>query len=237
MSRDARWYLPDGTPATGRPIPPEAVPSVTTILGDLLPRPGLQAWRERELLRCAAELGVPRGGTDEWVSRVRQELDSRVRATAAAGTAWHERLAAGDVPAAIRADLERLGMDLDGAQAEVPLVSRWLRVGGTLDRWHPAQGWVLDWKTTTGPLDRVWPDWLLQLGLYSVLAEHEARRSWPIADRLALRMVDRGVVVAIHRDTGEHRVHVIDSEELARASDAGIALVSAWWALRELGVV
>jgi hypothetical protein len=214
----SRWYLPDGTvlenPAPG------AVPSVTTILGATWPKPGLRQWRENQLLSVAwrtVPREEPRIDERTWARAVLSAVDAIPRVAANEGRRLHERLAAGDVPSGLRAELLRCGIDLDEGEPERTIVGD--SYAGTIDLLGPH--WLLDWKTTGGDELRPRWEWAAQLAAYDRLAGH--RRQW--------------VVVILHRDSGAWRIWQLTPEEMGIGHRAWSAAWQMWRVLEELGEV
>lgn len=211
----SRWYRPDGTLSLTRE--PGAVPSVTTVLARVWPRPALQAWRERQLLELAAAC-PPGPGQDpsDWVRSIRQSADQYARAAAEEGSRIHADLAEGRIPPGVQTALLLHEIDLRLGRTEVTMVGD--RYGGTID----ALGahWILDWKTTGDSELRVWPDWLVQLAAYDALVG--GRSVWAI--------------VVLHRDSPRYRVYAVEPPEMAWARRAWSACLALWEVLEEAPV-
>jgi len=169
----SRWYLPDGT-VVERPVK-GAVPSVTTVLSAVWPRPGLQAWKEKNLLRAVAEVPPE---TEDWERRVREAANLAITAAADRGRELHERLQRGefeDVPG-LRDIYLDYKIDPQFGQREHTLVGRFY--GGTIDLL--TESFIVDYKTTSGEMT-VYEDWFLQLAGYDQLLNEKCRnggRPW-----------------------------------------------------------
>lgn len=156
-----------GRPAEGYKLDGKRVPGVTTIIGRFKPAGGLihWAWTQgrdgkdyRETRDAAADAGTLThdmveadiyGATfDE--SQYKPELLEKARGAFNAYQEWKAQT------------------QLEVAEAEVSLVSRRFRFGGTLDALLIKGKLALgDWKTSNG----VYPDYLLQLAAYQILWE------------------------------------------------------------------
>jgi hypothetical protein len=206
-----RWYRPDGSLSLTRE--PGAVPSVTTVLARVWPRPALQAWRERQLLELAAACPPGDQPLDEWVRSLRLSLEQTLRAAADEGSRIHAELASGRVPPAVVAALARHGIDFRQGQAEVTIVGS--RYGGTIDALGPE--WLLDWKTSADQVLQVWPDWLVQLAAYDELVG--GRATW--------------VLVVLSRVGQQYRVYAVEPDQQEWARRAWRACLALWDALEE----
>jgi hypothetical protein len=168
----SRWYLPDGTvldrPKRG------AVPSVTTVLSGVWPKPAIIAWREKQLLKAAA--GTP--PSDNWEEDVKATLAELTSAGAERGREIHAMLEAGrdaEIPG-LQDIYNYYGIVPAKCQRERTLVGPWY--GGTMDLLHPE--YIVDYKTTSTEMT-VYDDWLLQLAGYDQLLEDiesDGGRTW-----------------------------------------------------------
>jgi hypothetical protein len=160
------------------------VPSVTTIIGQLS-RPGLERWKNEQLLLAA--LTLPREDAepeDAWLERVMSDSRSTGRAAADRGTQMHgvlenfyRRKEVGIYPSYVievdKAIAEHFGAQQWAAEASF---AHPLGYGGKIDL--NGSGVVIDFKSKEGSLDKIKPfhEQLMQLSAYRMgLGMREAR--------------------------------------------------------------
>lgn len=190
-SEAGRWYDREGQPVatlmgvtTGRPRPVNVrdalklnlVPSVTTITA-LAAKPGLDIWKQRQVLLAA--LTLPRiDGEDVDAFAVRVAADSREQAKKAAerGTAIHAA-----IEQAVRGEpfSEECRPWVEAVQAALPPMCVWspersfahvLGFGGKVDLFCRECGHVVDFKSKDGDLSdvAVYDENTMQLAAYRV---------------------------------------------------------------------
>lgn len=213
------WYTAAGTPMytiTGKNGKERATtlrdaralnlyPSVTTILRTIA-KPGLDLWKQKQVLMAALTLTRQSDETDEaFVDRILNDSKEQARQAAETGSAIH-----GAIEMSIRkqeygiADTYRphidavwaaclnAGIDLTNGEAERSFAHEY-GFGGKVD-WHSrAQNIVLDFKTTewikatTKPYD----EHAMQLAAYSIGLEMRAARRFNVF----IGVKDRNVLV------------------------------------------
>ena len=167
-TEQGHWYTRTGEPCytvTAKNGEPRAttlrdarkldlVPSVTTIT-KIKAAPGLNVWKEKQILLAALTLPRIAGETDEaFAERVIEDSRAQAKAAAERGTALHgaiEKAIAGECPPeylahviAIDRALIAVGVNILEGNAEHSFASS-LGYGGKVDA-HTA-GWVVDFKT------------------------------------------------------------------------------------------
>lgn len=194
-------------------------PSVTTIIS-VAARPGLERWKQEQLL--LASLTLPRydGETEtDWIARVVQDGRSVGKEAAKRGTDIHNVLESyfsldflPEWPSYVHHVQEELDK-LFGAQLWVPeksFAETTMRFGGKVDLYCKEDivkgfpGIVVDFKTTTKPLDKL-----------DVVSDHEMQLA---AYRQGLGLYEgRCAICYINSETNGVKVIEIDNETLEKA--------------------
>lgn len=230
------WYTREGeqvatvTGSKGQPVKPDLrharkldlAPGCTTIIKSAA-SPGLQVWKEKQVLLAALTLTRQPEETDEaFVHRVMEDASRQAREAAEAGTLLHA-----EIESAINSETaspvvcevqECIGgqFGLRHWRTEMPCVSRFGYATKSDLSCVDGEGIVLDVKTKEGALTpQLWDEHLMQLA-----ATREA---------LGLPQAVCGIVF-VRRDAIEAAVAVATEEEVQRGWRMFAALLRYWQA-------
>ena len=191
-SESHHWYQQDGTPCYEVPNKSNGgmrattlrdakklnlVPSVTTVL-NILAKPGLEQWKQKQVLMSALTLPKIDGETlDEYAARVLQDGAEQAKQAAETGTRIHGSIECAiqgnsypevDIPYVGAALAEMRKLNVNGWAVEKSFARN--GYGGKVDL-HSPEGIVIDFKTKEFapeiPADKlVWPEMSVQLSAY-----------------------------------------------------------------------
>ena len=234
QANSGHWYEKNGKPAytvkgkTGvrattlrdaRKL--DLVPSVTTVL-NLLAKPGLDNWKQEQVLLSALTLPRILGETeDSWITRVIADSRESTKKAAERGTAIHnvieahyEQVYNPEPPPYLR-NIENVLYDEYGAKLWIAEKSfaHELGYGGKVDL--STLGIVVDFKTKESSLDKA-----------ETYFEHHLQLA---AYRVGLGMPDAKCAICfVNGTTNEVKLCPIDEEELDNAWEVFKALLQVW---------
>ncbi len=196
-SESAHWYTKQGEPAYEVPTAKgigfrpttladarklDLVPSVTTILA-CAAKPGLEAWKARQILEAALTLPMQQGESlDDYASRVIEDSKAQGRKAAERGTDLHAAIETYIQIGSLNVDVDKLygkhcckvqdtlkqyGIDIFQGNAEHSFASQ-LGYGGKID-WHNDEI-ICDFKTKANLSAKqlAYPEHCWQLAAYWV---------------------------------------------------------------------
>jgi hypothetical protein len=194
-------------------------PSVTTIIS-VAAKPGLERWKQEQLLLASLTLPRYEGEAEtDWIARVVQDGRSVSKDAAKRGTDIHNVLESyfsldflPEWPVYVhhvQQELDKL-FGLQSWLAEASFSEKTLRFGGKVDLYCKENivegfpGIVIDFKTTTKPLDKI-----------SVVSDHEMQLA---AYRQGLELYSgRCAICYINAETNDVKLIEIDSDTLETA--------------------
>lgn len=94
-AQSSHYYAQDGTPEYGATLrearKKQLLPSVTTIIRDVYPKPQLNRWKDEQLLIAAAtQPRLPGESDKEWAAKVIETSKEKVKSSAKWGLDFHE---------------------------------------------------------------------------------------------------------------------------------------------------
>ncbi len=249
MDESSRWYRFDGksiktiTGAKGQEVKynlshakknKNGLPSVTTIIGDILAKPGLNKWKEEQILLASLTLPRKEGeSSDQWVERIREDAWEYTKSTIDTGKKVHADISnyykhgyAPGLDISIKAifalDKMIAENNISIIQTEEGFANNEKGFGGTPDLILLEQnqkGSLIDIKTTDlSKYKTPYMEWGLQIAAY--------KNGLYLSDVICVELI-------IDRSTGDFIFHYWDDNEIEKYWKMFSFLLEFWFLMKD----